>query len=91
MNVITKLCRWWLVRLQNKKANKKLTRKEIKKRKEMVENFNRLYQFAKWLNTVGLTNRRERKSFWRNVSNGEPVLEKTLKQLMARYEIKEKK
>jgi len=88
MNIITKLSRWWLARLQKKKVNKKLTRKEIRKRKEIVHGFNRLYKFVKWLNTKGLANRRERKSFWRNVSNGEPVLEKTLKQLIERYEVK---
>ena len=79
---------WYMKRQQKKQANKKLT-EEQQKRKEIAEGFRRLYHFVKWLNTKGLPNRKVRKMFWRNVREGQPVLEKTLKHLIERYEVKQ--
>ena len=81
---------WYVNRQRKKKTTKKLTRKEIQKRKEISDRFRSLYHFVNWLNTKGLTNRHERKVFWRNVREGQPVLEKVLLQLVERYETKEK-
>ena len=82
-----KYIEWYVKRQQKKQASKKLTEDQQKK-KEMAEGFKRLYHFVKWLNTKGLPNRKVKKMFWRNVREGQPVLEKTIKHLIERYEIK---
>ena len=82
-----KYIEWYVKRQQKKQANVKLTEDQQKK-KEISEGFKRLYHFVKWLNTKGLPNRKVKKMFWRNVREGQPVLEKTIKHLIERYEIK---
>jgi hypothetical protein len=82
---------WYVNRQKRKKTKKTFTKEQLKKRKEISEKFRSLYHFVNWLNTKGLANRHERKVFWKNVKEGQPVLEKVLLQLIARYETKEPK
>ena len=94
MGLLTKLnqkyIEWYVQRQQKKQSKVKLTEEQQKKR-EIAEGFRKLYHFVSWLNTKGLANRHQRKDFWRKVREGEPILEKVLKQLIERYEIKEEK
>jgi len=94
MGLLTKLnqkyIEWYVKRQQKKQSNVKLTEEQQKKR-EIAEGFRKLYHFVNWLNTKGLVNRAQRKAFWRKVREGEPIVEKVIKQLIERYEIKEEK
>jgi len=82
-----KYIEWFLKREQVRQGKRHLT-EEDQKRKEIADGFRKLYHFVGWLNTKGLTNRHQRKAFWRRVREGEPVLEKVIKQLYERYEVK---
>jgi len=86
-----KYIEWYMTKQQKKQAKSGLSKKEIQKRKEIAEGFRSLYHFVKWLNTKGLANRRIRKTFWQNVKNGQPVLEKVILQLVEKYESTEVK
>jgi hypothetical protein len=56
---------------------------------EFNENIARLYAFVVWLNSKGLPTRKIRKSFWKEVMAGKPVMESLLKQIKEKYEAKE--
>jgi hypothetical protein len=63
---------------------------EKKMEQEFYVNIKKIYVFIKWLNTKGFISRRERKSFWKDVMAGQPVIEKLLQDILQRYELKEK-
>ena len=83
--IIKKLYSWVI-----KKEYEKRTKQQKKERKEFVRLLRELYSFVNWLN-ANFTNRRERKAFWRAVMEGRPVIEKTLENLIKKYEIKDEK
>lgn len=89
MGLIAKFNQWYVGRYIRKQQKKK--RKEIsKKQQEFVTNLKMLYNFVKWLNTEGMTNRKQRKIFWRAVEDNKPVLENVIKQLLAKYDPEQK-
>ncbi len=88
--IITSLYKWYYNREMKKHQKKKLTEVE-KKKVEFYESMQRLYGFVEWINTKGFTNRHARKSFWRDVMNGQPVLEDMIKDLMTKYAPEKKK
>lgn len=87
--IAMKMYTWRVNKRRKKQAKVKLTEKE-KKRKEIHQNMKDLYDFVNWLNTKGLGNRAEKKNFWMQVKNGEPLMEKTLKNLIEQFAPKEK-
>ena len=88
MNVIDKFCQWYLGRKQQK-AQKVQQEAKDKKLEEAGAKIKALYEFVKLLNTQILRNRNERKGFWRNVSEGRPLVEDTLLNILRRLEVKE--
>lgn len=88
--IITKLYTWYYNREMKKHQKKKLTAVE-KKKVEFYENMQKLYGFVTWLNAKGFTNRRARKTFWRNVMEGHANLEDMIKDLANRYAPEKKK
>ena len=78
--IIKKLYAWMVER-----EYKKRLEAQRKEEREFYRLLRELYSFVKWLN-ANFANRRERKAFWRAVSEGRPVIEKTLEDLMKRYE-----
>lgn len=90
MNPLTKFCNWYLKKKLIKQ--KKAQAKKVDKDKQIVyEQLRQLYSFVKWLNTKGLPNRHARKSFWRAVYNGQPVIENTINQIIENHKKKDKK
>lgn len=83
-NLITRLYKWSIKNEVKNAKVKKLT-KETRTKQQMVTRLQSVYQFVQWLNTRGFPNRRIKKTFWRNVSNNQPVLETTLQNLIQRY------
>lgn len=93
-NLFLKIYKKVAQRALKKEQTKQMTkqqRKEEKKKQEFYIYFKQLYGFVKWMNTKGIQNRQIRKSFWRNVSKGLPVLEETLQQLIQQYSAPTKK
>ena len=84
MNIITKLSQWWLTR-QQAKQQKKQAKIQDKTTMQIYQNLKQLYHFVKWLNKEGLGNRHQRKAFWSKIKTGEPLLEKTLQNLIDKY------
>lgn len=92
MKLLTKLSQWYLKR-QCVRANQKKAENQDKTRINIYNNLRQLYQFVAWLNSKGLKNRHQRRAFWAKVKSGEPLLEKTINDLVERYrkDIDEKK
>jgi len=84
MGLFTKLNQKYINWYIKREREKKLT-EDDKKRLAFVNKMRELYNFVKWLNEKGLPNRQQRKSFWRNVKEGQPVLENALKNLIEVY------
>lgn len=88
--IITGSYKWYYNRETKKHQKKKLTEVE-KKKVEFYENMQQLYGFVTWLNTKGFVNRHARKTFWRNVVDGQSVLEDIMTDLINKYAPKKKK
>lgn len=86
LSKIIKKLYYWVV----KKENKRRIKIQKEQSKETYNKLRELYSFIRWLNN-NFTNRRERKAFWRAVSKGKPILEKTLEDLMKKYKDKNEK
>ena len=86
--LISKFCTWYMGRLQKKSQviNKQI---QDKKLEDAGNNLKGLYEFVKFINEKALKNRHERKTFWRNVSNGQPLVETTLLNMLRQYGVKE--
>jgi hypothetical protein len=85
-NMFQKVKQWFMSRAMKKKAVK-----EAKKRKKETLKFiklmKELYNFVKWLNMPKqLPNRAARKAFWMRVKNGEDLVEKQIKRLLANFQ-----
>ena len=87
--IITNLYIKIIQRKQKKEQKKKLTEQD-KRKAVLYKQLKELYSFIKWLNTKGLKTRRIRKSFWRAVKEGRPVIEDTLNNLIQSYAPKPK-
>jgi len=86
--LIVKLYQWHV-----KRTNAKKQEASKVQQLESIKQLQHLYYFVKWVNTEGIKSRKERKVFWRNVENGQPVLENLIKRIIDAYEnhLKEKK
>jgi hypothetical protein len=69
---------------QKTEQTSKMTEAE-KVRKEAIEKMRDIYGFVQFLHSKVFRNRRERKTFWRNVSEGQPVLEGTIQNIIDKY------
>lgn len=81
--LLTPLARWSSKRIRKKQVGEKKT-KEQQQKEAFYSEIRRVYNFAKWLNGK-FPSRRARKQFWRSVSKGEPLVEKTLQDLLVKY------
>ena len=81
------LCAWYLNRRSQKAAGAK-KKFDDEKLKEVYNRFKQLNEFVKFLNEKAFSNRHERKAFWKDVQDGKPVLEATLKRILTQYGVK---
>ena len=88
MNLIAKFCQFYMIRLQ-KKAKGIQKQIQDKKLEEAGDKLKALYEFVKFINEKCLKNRHERKSFWRNVSEGHPLVENTILDMIRKRGVKE--
>jgi Skp family chaperone for outer membrane proteins len=72
-----------------KKGQKIQKQIQDKKLEEAGNQLKALYEFVKFINEKCLLKRHERKTFWRNVSEGQPLVEKTLLDMLRKYGVKE--
>ena len=88
MKLLDKFCKYYLSR-QNKVA--KVAEKKIqdKKLEEATEKLKALYEFVRFINEKCVRNRHERKTFWRNVSEGHPLVEETIVNVLRRMGVTE--
>lgn len=82
------LCAWYLNR-RSKKQNEAKKKLQDEKLKEVYTRLKQLDEFVKFLNEKAFANRHERKAFWRDVQDGRPVIEETLKRILSRYGVKD--
>ena len=82
--IITNLYVKIIQRKQKKEQTKKLTDQD-KQKMVIYKQLKEVYSFVNWLNTKGLKSRKQRKSFWRAVREGRPVIEDTLNNLIQNY------
>ena len=81
--MIVGLYTWYASRVKKNYEKTKMTeeqRKQLEFKKKMQE----LYSFVQWMNRQ-FRNRRERKTFWKNVSEGHSALDNTIRNLMTQY------
>ncbi len=81
----------WSIKRARAKQQKKNKGTIDKKREEFYIRLQGLYEFAIWLNTKGLSNRRERKTFWRNVADNVKIMPETIAGLRDKYAPPKKK
>lgn len=82
------LCAAYLNR-RNKKQQEQKKKINDEKLKDAGARLKQLAEFVQFLNEKGFSNRHERKAFWRDVQEGRPVVEDTLKRILSRYGVKE--
>ena len=88
MKLIETLCRKYLNRKQ-KVAQEAKKRIDDKKLEEAGDKLKALYEFVRFINEKCVRNRHERKTFWRNVSEGRPLVEETIINVLRRMGVKE--
>jgi len=88
MKFLDKLCKSYLAK-QNKVAKVAEKRIQDKKLEEATEKLKALYEFVRFINEKCVRNRHERKTFWRNVSEGRPLVEETIINVLRRMGVKE--
>ena len=81
---IGKIYAWSIKRAKKRITKKKKTEIELKREQFYIQ-LQSLYNFVLWLNTKGLKNRKEKKSFWKNVVDNQQLLPDVVKQLVDRY------
>jgi hypothetical protein len=67
-------------------AEKKINDKKLE---EAGDKLKALYEFVRFINEKCLRNRHERKIFWRNVSEGHPLVEDTIINVLRKMGVKE--
>jgi hypothetical protein len=88
MKFIETLARKYLNRKQ-KVAQEAKKRIDDKKLEEAGDKLKALYEFVRFINEKCVRNRHERKTFWRNVSEGRPLVEETIINVLRRMGVKE--
>jgi hypothetical protein len=88
MKLISDFCKWYMGR-QMKVAQQVQKKIQDKKLEEAGAKLKDLYEFVKLVNEKILRNRHERKTFWRNVEEGRPMVEDTLLNLLRNLGVKE--
>lgn len=88
MKLLDNFCRWYMGRKQ-KVAQEAKKRIDDKKLKEAGDKLKALYEFVRFINEKCVRNRHERKTFWRNVSEGRPLVEETIINVLRRMGVKE--
>lgn len=88
MKFIETLARKYLNRKQ-KVAQEAKKRIDDKKLEEAGDKLKSLYEFIRFINEKCLRNRRERKTFWKNVSEGHPLVEETIVNVLRKMGVKE--
>jgi len=88
MKFIETLARKYLNRKQ-KVAQEAKKRIDDKKLEEASDKLKALYEFVRFINEKCVRNRHERKTFWRNVSEGQPLVEETIVNVLRRMGVKE--
>ena len=88
MKFIETLARKYLNRKQ-KVAQEAKKRIDDKKLEEASDKLKALYEFVRFINEKCVRNRHERKTFWRNVSEGQPLVEETIINVLRRMGVKE--
>lgn len=88
MNLIEKFCQFYMGR-KKKVAQEAKKRIEDKKLEEAGDKLKALYEFVRFINEKCVRNRHERKTFWRNVSEGRPLVEETIINVLRRMGVKE--
>ena len=81
--MIVGMYNWYATRVKKNYEKTKMT-EEQRKQLEFKKQMQGLYSFVQWMNRQ-FRNRRERKTFWRNVSEGQPALDNTIRNLMTQY------
>jgi flagellar biosynthesis GTPase FlhF len=74
---------------RSKKQQEEKKKINDEKLKEAGARLKQLAEFVQFLNEKAFRNRHERKAFWRDVQDGKPVMEETLKNILRRYGVKE--
>ena len=88
MKLLDKFCKYYLGR-QQKVAQSVQKKIQDKKLEEATEKLKALYEFVRFINEKCVRNRHERKTFWRNVSEGHPLVEETIINVLRRMGVKE--
>jgi hypothetical protein len=85
---IETLARKYLNRKQKvaQEANKRI---DDKKLEEAGDKLKALYEFVRFINEKCVRNRHERKTFWRNVSEGRPLVEETIINVLRKMGVKD--
>ena len=88
MKLLDKFCNWYMSR-KNKVAKEAQKKIQDEKLKEAGDKLKALYEFVRFINEKCVRNRHERKTFWRNVSEGRPLVEETIINVLRRMGVKE--
>ena len=88
MKLLDKFCKWYMGR-KNKVAQEAQKKVQDEKLKEASEKLRALYEFVRFINEKCVRNRHERKNFWRNVSEGQPLVEETIINVLRKMGVKE--
>jgi len=83
MKLLDRFCKWYMSRKQ-KATQMEQKGVQDKKLKEAVDKLKALYEFVKFINEKCVRNRHERKTFWRNVAEGRPLVEETILNVLRR-------
>ena len=88
MKLLDKFCKWYMGR-KNKVAQDAQKKVQDEKLKEASDKLKALYEFVRFINEKCVRNRHERKTFWRNVSEGQPLVEETIINVLRKMGVKE--
>jgi len=83
--IITWLYQRTIIKERKSQIKKNLSERE-KKTQELYNHFKELSDFVRWLNQKALKNRKQRKSFWRDVSQGNRLVEDVIEKLINQYD-----
>lgn len=81
--ILEPFVRMYQKKVVRRRKEEQMTEKQ-KKLQAFYEEIKRVRGFVKWLNNQ-FPNRKSRKAFWKNVSKGERLVEKTLDDLISKY------
>ena len=83
----------WALAIQKKEKDKQTNVKlneQDKKREELYKQLGSLYQFVRWTDK-GFRNRKERKAFWKSVSENTEIIKDTISNMINQYAKRDKK